>query len=271
MNALTFTLLTRPVHNVDMSPLIPDQLTGKAISKIKAMKLHCGNRSVAVDRLFKVSGIDRENICFLKSREQVNYIGRRMSRGNIKIKGTAGDFLGQKMTGGRIVVYGNAGNWTGSGMTGGEIEINGNSGNFLGAARPGDQYGMSNGTICIAGNAGDRVGDRMRRGIIVIRGDVGDYCGARLLAGTILVLGRVGQFTGYGMKRGTIVLAQRPKRLVATFTSCGQLKMEFLRLLFRQLARRGRQYKVFKEFGPEVHRFAGDLSWCGKGEILILE
>ncbi|MCI0401163.1 MAG: formylmethanofuran dehydrogenase subunit C [Gammaproteobacteria bacterium] len=266
-----FALTARPLQSVDLSPLIPDQLAGKSIAKIKAIELHCGNRSIAVEQLFKVSGNDSENISFLRSSNQLNFIGSEMSYGHIEIRGAVGDFLGKRMKGGRIHVHGNAGNWVGNGMAEGKIEITGDAGDFIGAARPGDQHGMSNGIICVSGNAGDRTGDRMRRGIIIIHGNAGDYCGSRLLAGTIIVLGIAGKLTGYGMKRGTIILGRRPKSIAVTFNTCGQLKMEFLRLLFRQLTHMGRQFKAFNELGPEVERLAGDFACGGKGEILVLQ
>ena len=156
-------------------------------------------------------------------------------------------------------------------MIDGQININGNAGDYVGAGLPGDPYGMTNGLINIKGNAGDRVGDRMRRGIIVIQGKSGDYCGNRIHAGTIIALDRVGKHPGDGMRRGTIVLAKKPKHISATFKSCGNLKMEFLRLLFTQLIKMDPDFEIFKKYGPIAHRFSGDLARNGKGEILILQ
>jgi len=130
---------------------------------------------------------------------------------------------------------------------------------------------MTNGLINIKGNAGDRVGDRMQRGIIIIQGKSGNYCGSRIHAGTIIALDKVGKHPGEGMRRGTIILAKRPAHISATFKSCGNLKMQFLRLLFTQLAGIDTDFEIFKKYGPIAHRFSGDLARKGKGEILILQ
>ena len=136
---------------------------------------------------------------------------------------------------------------------------------------PGDAFGMTEGFINISGSAGDRVGDRMRRGIIIIHNKAGDFCGSRMHAGTILVLGKAGRNVGTGMRRGTIILSKKPKHIVATFKSNGNLKMQFLRLLFTQFATMGKEFSKFQNFDPETHRFSGDLARNGKGEILILQ
>ncbi|MET1124851.1 MAG: formylmethanofuran dehydrogenase subunit C, partial [Archaeoglobaceae archaeon] len=53
-----------------------------------------------------------------------NYIGEKMSGGEIVIKGNAGDFVGTEMKGGRIVIHGSCG-FVGGDMKGGEILIGG--------------------------------------------------------------------------------------------------------------------------------------------------
>ena len=156
-------------------------------------------------------------------------------------------------------------------MSNGHIDIIGNVGNYLGAGLPGDPYGMSDGLIYVAGNAGDRAGDRLRRGFIIIRGKAGDYCGSRMVAGTIIVLDKAGKYPGFGMKRGTLIMAKKPRHIAATFKSCGYLKMQFLRLLFKQLQEMGSQFSIFNKYDPEAHRFVGDLASDGIGEILILQ
>jgi formylmethanofuran dehydrogenase subunit C len=104
----------------------------------------------------------------------------------------------------------------------------------------------------------------------VIKGDTDHYCGSRMLAGTILVLGGVGTSPGLGMRRGTLVLASRPSHIAATFNSCGILKVEFLRLLFKQLSSMHNRLKFLKDFGPEAERFVGDMALGGKGELVVL-
>jgi formylmethanofuran dehydrogenase subunit C len=270
MSALTFTLKHLPDADVDLSPLTPDRLQNLSPARLSALELDCGAGRIKLQRLFKVSGNDPSHIRILKSTVRLSYIGRDMTRGRIEVHGDAGDFLGLDMRGGVLRVQGDAGHWAGSGLRGGRIEITGNAGDYLAAARPAVGPGMIDGMILVHGNVGDRAGDRMRRGIVIILGDAGDYCGARMIAGTILVFGEAGRYPGFDMRRGTIILANKPKIMTATFRSCGELKMEFLRLLFRQLAGISKPLMFLKTTGPESERFAGDLAGLGKGEILIL-
>lgn len=271
MSALTFTLKSQPKFTLDMSPLTPDNLQDLNLDEIKKIKLIYGKEKVKVDELFSVKGNDKNEIIINKSCKQLICVGKKMTMGSITIKGDVGDFLGQTMKNGSITIHGNAGSWAGNGMSGGRINIEGNVGDYTGAGLPGDAFGMRNGLINITGDAGDRVGDRMRRGIIIIQGKAGSYCGSRLHAGTIIVLDKVGKHTGEGMRRGSIILAKKPTHISATFQSCGNLKMQFLRLLFTQLSNISDDLIFFRKYEPIAHRFAGDLARNGKGEILILQ
>lgn len=271
MKPLTFTLKIQPEFTLDLSPLTPDKLSGKTRARIKRTGLQYGKQKLRVEDLFSITGNDAENIMFTKGSENLVSVGREMSFGTIEVNGDTGDFTGQYMQGGKLLVNGNSGTRVGNCMSNGRIEIRGNVGDYLGAGLPGESHGMSNGIIIVSGNAGDRVGDRLRRGYIIIRGKAGDYCGSRMVAGTIIVLGNTGKYPGFGMHRGTIIMGKRPNHISATFKSCGLLKMQFLRLLFKQLAELGTEYAFFTRFGPEAHRFAGDMAARGKGEILILK
>jgi formylmethanofuran dehydrogenase subunit C len=271
MSVLVFTLKTQPKFTLDVSPLTPDKLGGMTNTQIKKIRLRYGKQEIPVDRVFSIKGTNPEKIRINRSSDKLTGIGHCMKSGTIEVYGHAGDYVGQYMQGGHISIQGDAGAWTGSSMSNGHIDIYGNAGDYLGAGLPGDIYGMSNGLIFVSGNAGDRVGDRMRRGLIVIHGNAGNYCGSRIAAGTIIVLNRAGKYPGYGMKRGTIILAKKPRHIIPTFRSCGNLKMQFLRLLFKQLTEMGNQFEIFRKYGPEAHRFSGDLASNGKGEILILQ
>ena len=270
MTALTFTLKQQPKYTLDVSSLIPDTLEGKTLAQIKKISLGYGKEIISVSELFNVKGKDANNIKIEKGCDKLICVGQGMSRGRLEVKGDVGDFLGKDMTDGTLIINGNAGCWAGNGMSGGRIDINGNVGNYIGAGLPGDAFGMTNGLINVRGNAGDRVGDRMRRGIIIIQGKSGNYCASRMHAGTVIVLDKVGKHPGNGMRRGTLILAKKPTHISATFKSCGNLKMQFLRLLFTQLANMGGDFVLFKKYGPIAHRFSGDLARNGKGEILIL-
>jgi len=273
MSALTFKLITEPPQRVDLSALNADSLSGKTVAAIKRMHLPCGNTRIALGSLFEVDGDPAKaaRIKIRKCSEKLDNIGRDLNGGSIEISGNVGDYLGRNMRDGNITLKGTAGNWVGTGMRAGIIEIKGNAGDYLASARPGDPLGMKNGTIHVHGNIGDRAGDRMRRGMVIVEGNAGDYCGARMLAGTIMVLGQAGSFTGFSMKRGTLLLSQAPRHIPATFNDCGQLELGFLRLLFRDLASRHRSLVWLKNFSPLVQRYAGDLAWNGKGELLILQ
>ena len=271
MKPLSFNLKIQPRFTLDLSPLTPDRISGLTNAQIKRISLQYGKQKVSVEELFNVSGNNPKHIIFSKGSENLIAIGHEMSHGLIEVNGNTGDYAGQYMRGGTIIIKGNAGAWVGNRMSDGKIEIKGDVGDYLGAGLPGEPHGMSNGLIIVSGNAGDRVGDRLRRGYIIIRGKAGDYCGSRMVAGTIIVLDKTGKYPGFGMRRGTIIMVKRPTHIPATFKSCGHLKMQYLRLLFKQLSELGKDYAFFNKYVPEAHRFAGDLSSNGKGELLILQ
>jgi len=271
MNPLTFTLKIQPKFTLNVAPLVSENLEGKTLAKIKTLKLVYGNKTIKIDDIFAVKGKDSNHISIEKSCDKLIYVGHGMTKGTIDVKGDVGDFLGQGMKNGTLSVNGNAGSWVGNRMAGGRINITGNACDYVGAGLPGDAFGMTNGLINIVGNAGDRVGDRMQRGIIIIQGKSGNYCGSRIHAGTIIVLDKVGKHPGEGMRRGTIILAKKPAHISATFKNCGNLKMQFLRLLFTQLANMGKEFTFIKKYRPSARRFTGDLARNGKGEILILQ
>lgn len=271
MSALTLTLTACPAESVDMSPLVPDRLRGLRTADVGALRLRCGNRTLRVREIFRVASGEAGRLRVLRSTARLDAVGAGLQAGVIEVHGPVGAQLGRKMAGGSIRVDGDAGVGAGCGMSGGSITITGRAGDFVGAALPGEAAGMTAGTIYIRGDAGDRVGDRQQRGLIVIEGDVGDYCGSRMLAGTIIVLGAAGRYVGAGMRRGTIILRHRPRLIGATFNSCGGLKMEILRLLFRQLPRAHRRLASLKAMKPLAERFAGDLAVGGHGELLVLQ
>ena len=157
MSALTFTLKTNLNQRIDCRALTPNLLAGLSISQINEIKLG----ALKVSDLFTVSGSDNENIVFNNSASALDYIGFKMTRGNITVTGDAGDFLGASMQKGTIICQGNAGD------------------------RVGDQ--MRRGMILIDGNAGDYVASRMTAGTIGIYGKVGQYIGFNMKRGTLLL------------------------------------------------------------------------------------
>lgn len=157
MSALTFTLKTNLTKHIDCRSLTPNLLARLSISQINAIPLGAQK----VSDLFTVSGTDAENIVFNNSASALDYIGFKMTRGNITVTGDAGDFLGASMQKGTIICQGNAGN------------------------RVGDQ--MRRGMILIDGNAGDYVASRMIAGTIGVYGKVGQYIGFNMKRGTLLL------------------------------------------------------------------------------------
>lgn len=270
MKPLSLTLRRNSCARIDMSPLTPDRLAGVTRDAVARLRLQCGRQRISVGDLFDVAGRDASLLQIRRSTAQLFRIGFQMRSGTIYIGGNAGDNLGEGMLGGEIRVRGDAGEWVGASMLGGEISVQGSVGHRTGAALPGQLAGMKGGLIVVEAGAGDRVGERMRGGTIVILGNSGAYVACRMTAGTIIVMGRPGQHIGLGMKRGTLVMGRKLALLPAGFQSAGALKMEFLRLLFKQLGTARKQLNLFRGFGPEAIRMAGDLTVGGKGEILVL-
>lgn len=270
MTPLSLTLRRCALERIDMSPVTPDALQGLGRKSISGMRLQCGRQRHRLGDLFDITGRDAAVVEIRRSTAQLFHIGHGLQGGVVRVRGHAGDGLGERMQDGDITVHGNAGDRAGAGMTGGVITIHGHAGNQTGAALPGQITGMRNGLILVDGDAGDRVGERMRGGTIVVLGNVGAYMACRMAAGTVIAMGRTGPCPGLGMKRGTLVLGRRPRGTLPGFRSAGALKMEFLRLLFKQLGSTRRGLAPFRAFGPEAIRLAGDLSAGGKGEILIL-
>jgi len=266
MSALTFTLKAPPRQRIDMSPLTPDNLTGRSAADIAAIELQCGNRKLRTDALFNIAGTDPGDIVIKNGCGKLDFIGSKMQSGNITVHDGAGSYLGFQMKKGNITLHGNADAFAASGMAGGLIHIHGNVGDFLASAIAGDRKGMKGGTVLITGNAGDRVGDQMRRGIILIEGNAGAYCASRMLAGTIGVMGSVGDYVGFGMRRGTLLLFSQPK-LHSTIQDCGTHTLPFLSLMFNSF--RSLPSKFAGISNNKVRRFAGDVANDGKGEILV--
>ncbi len=270
MTELTFSLKITPQQRVDVSPLTPDNLTGKTLDEIAAIELQTGNRKVRTDDIFAIEGDDASGIVIKNASAKLDYIGKGNSSGKITVEGDAGAYLGFQLKGGVINVSGNVGAYAACELRNGEINIGGNAGDFLGAALPGNKKGMQGGVVIVKGDAGDRVGDHLRRGAILIEGSAGAYLGSRMTAGTIGVLGDVGAYPGYAMKRGTLLLIKAPISLPATFNDCGTHTLGFLPLLLKGFLGYQTQFGALAGTVKRVRRYAGDMSGAGKGEILVV-
>ena len=268
MSPLTFTLKHKPDQRVDMSPLVCNFLKELALADIAALTLQSGKRKLRVDDLFTIDGSDAQNIIIKNSVAKLDFIGKELDGGSIKVSGDAGAYLGMGMKAGEIKVSGNAGLYAACEMKKGYLEISGNAGDFLGAALPGNKMGMKGGTILVKGCVGERAGDHMRRGNILIEGNAGDYCGSRMTAGTIAVMGQTGRYLGYAMRRGTLLLWNQPQ-LSASFNDCGTHTLAFLPILFASFKTLNSRFADASTAFNRVQRYAGDMSEIGRGEVLV--
>lgn len=268
MSALTLSLKYNPHQRLDMSPLVCNKLLDKSVAEIAALTLQNGNEKVRVDTLFDISGDDCQQIIIRNCSDKIDYIGKQLSEGTITIEGDVGAYLAIAMTGGSITVHGNSGIFTACELLDGYVQVNGNAGDFVGAALPGNKKGLQGGMVLIKGNVGARAGDHMRRGTLLVEGNAGDYLGSRMTAGTIAVMGTVGSYIGYAMHRGTLLLWQQPK-IPANFKDCGSHTLAFLPLLFTSFKHLDSKFSGrFVSFN-RVHKWGGDISEMGLGEILL--
>ncbi|CAL1240651.1 formylmethanofuran dehydrogenase subunit C [Candidatus Methylocalor cossyra] len=269
MTALTFSLKAESRQRIDVSPLTPDNLAGKTVAEIGAIPLQTGNRQVPTGQLFTIEGDDTRTLVFKGATAKLDYLGKAMASGEIRVEGGVGSYLGLHLNGGRIVVVGDAGAFAACEMKKGEIVIRGHAGDFLGAALPGNRKGMAGGVVLVKGDVGDRAGDHLRRGTLLIEGNAGAYLGSRMTAGTIAVLGQVGDHLGYAMGRGTLLLAQPPVAIPPTFNDCGTHTLSFIPLLLKGFAGLDTRFAGMGDALKRVRRYAGDMSQLGKGEILV--
>lgn len=269
---IRFILRGDPGQRIDVSPLTPNGLQCLSLESIRKIPLHVGSYVEEVGGLFEIEGDNTQSIRFENPRGKLDLLGKGMRHGLIEVEGDAGSYLGMQMRGGVIKVKGSVDAFAACEMIEGKISIDGDAGDFLGAALPGSKKGMRGGLVQIFGDAGDRVGDHMRRGIILIKGSSGEYLGSRMTAGTILVEGCVGRFLGYGMNRGTILLVQTPEFIPPTFSNCGRHSIGFLSLFFRNIqVDENLSLKCLSDLFVHVHRYSGDVSALGQGEILVAQ
>ncbi len=194
MSALTFTLKSISASKLDCRRITPNTLADLSLTQIKNLSLLNTKNSHKVSDFFEVSGENSQNIIFKNTNNQLDYIGHKMTSGQIIIEGDCGDFLGANMQGGTIVCQGNAGD------------------------RLGDQ--MRRGLILIDGNVGDYCGSRMIAGTIGVLGGIGKYTGFAMKRGTIILKKPVGVLTNHS-------------NFHVTIQDCGTHTLPFLALLFQ--------------------------------------
>jgi formylmethanofuran dehydrogenase subunit C len=264
---ITLTLKEQPNVPLEAEVLSPDRTVGLANDAIRALPIFLGKRQRRLDDFFDVEGADSDHLEIHSDASKIKWIGRAMTRGQITIKGNAGMHLGAYMKGGAIEVSGNAADWVGAEMSDGLIRIRGNAGGQVGAAYRGSLAGMKGGAILIGGSAGLEVGMRMKRGIIAVNGPARDFAGLQMKGGTI-VLGAGAEIrTGAWMFRGTIV-SLKPLQMLPTFSPAAAYTPTFLRIYAKHLQTFGVSIPIDPEDGV-YHRFSGDSSVPGKGEIFV--
>jgi formylmethanofuran dehydrogenase subunit C len=266
---LTLTLKEAPSVPLEAEVLSPDTMAPLTIDGIRALPVLLGKRQRRLDDFFDVDGEPGEDVEIRGDVHRVKWIGRGMTRGVLRILGSAGMHLGSAMAGGTIEVWGDAGDWLGAEMSGGTIRVHGDAGGQVGAAYRGGPSGMRDGLIVVDGSAGLEVGMRMKRGTIVIGGPVRDFAGLQMKGGTIVLRRGAELRTGAWMNRGTI-LSLEPLDLLPTFAYAAAYNPTFLRLYARRLAALGCPLP-FEEAEGSYRRYTGDAAVPGRGEILVWE
>jgi len=266
---ITLTLKEKHAIPLDAEVISPDHFLGKSPAEIAKLEVSYGNQVAQIGDFFTVTGDGAEEILVEGDASFVKHIGEGMTQGRLTVHGDVGMHLGAKMRGGEIIVNGNTSDWAGAEMRGGFIHIKGNAGHGLGAGYRGSPRGMNRGVIVVEGNTLNETGAFMRRGLIVVFGDVGDFAGTFMIAGTLMVFGQVGARAGAGIKRGTIV-AYHPLELLPTFRYDCRYQPGFLRLALQSLRQRGLEISA-EYLSGYYHRYSGDFTSLGKGEILIYD
>jgi formylmethanofuran dehydrogenase subunit C len=265
VKALLLALRTNPDERLDLSPLVPNRLSGTTAAEIAKLELQTGRHRITVGDMFRVSSGDTQHIRIEGATDRLDQIGQEMAGGEIVVEGDVGNQAGRLMTGGRLSIKGSAGHWVASGMAGGHIDIAGTTGDRLGGPLPGEMAGMRGGVVVIRGDVGERVGDRLRRGTIIVEGRSGAFAGSRMIAGTLMLRRRAGPLPGYLMRRGTIVLAGGCDELSPTFLDCGVHDLIAVRLLAAFV--KDHSAVAASALRPPLRRLAGDMAVLGKGEI----
>lgn len=265
----TLTLTKPPVAPLEVHGLAPHHVQGMSAMEMAELPVMHGNETRMLGDFFKIEDADAPEILWKGDLGLVKNIAAGMMHGQVLVQGNAGMHLGAGMTGGEIHVFGDVGDWAGAEMKGGKIHIRGNAGHGLGGAYRGSRRGMNRGLILVEGNAGNETGAAMRRGLIVVTGNAGDFAGAFMTAGTILVFGQLGMRAGAGLLRGSIVAFQPPE-LLPTYRYACKYQPDFLRLILQRLRREGLSIPE-EYFSRSFHRYNGDCTRLGKGEILVYD
>lgn len=237
--------------------LKPELFEEKQLSEALNVEVYEGNKRKHLEELFKVKEVgeaEETTLEFIGDLSKVRRVGRKMSRGIVRVKGIAGIGFGEAMRGGKIIIEGSAGPWLGAKMKGGSIEVYGDVGDFLGGAYRGENLGMRGGAIVVHGKAGWNIGYKMKNGLITVDGDAGGFPGIHMIGGTIFIKGGCGKGAGAFMKNGRVIVLGYIPSILASFS------FEEIRPSIRVEAERlkGRFYT-----------FIGDLNEKGSGRLFV--
>ena len=243
MSALTFELKHMPDQRLDLSPLVPAKLAGLNRKEIEALQIGTTRQKLTVGDAFKVKGKDSNTLHFAGTDARCDKIGAQLSGGEIHVEGDVGAYLGTFMKSGKIAVRGSTGALAAASMAGGHIAIWRNVGDQACGVGVGDTMGMKGGFVTIGGNAG-----------------------GRMIAGTLLLKRGAGRYAGFGNRRGSLIFTEKPRDILPTYSDCGVMEFDYLRLLEQWLRGQGMSIRL----GAKARRLMGDMAVLGKGEMLIL-
>jgi formylmethanofuran dehydrogenase subunit C len=260
---------------IEAEVITPEGFAGRTPAEIERLPVGHGGVEARLGDFVAASGSADDAVRLEGDFSRVTRIGQGMARGRIEVGGDVGGHVGAQMRNGEVVVHGSAGDWAGAEMRGGLLRIEGSAGNLVGSAYRGSEKGMRGGVILVSGSVGGESGAAMRRGLIVVGSTAAALTGVRMIAGTVFVFGALGAGTGLGLKRGTVVtyggVGAAPSGggadLLPTFAYDCAYRPAWIGLYLRQLSAWG--VPVPAEVADGVyHRYSGDLTEVGKGEIL---
>lgn len=87
-----------------------------------------------------------------------------------------------------------------------------------------------------------------------------------MIAGTLLLKRGAGRYAGYGNRRGSLIFMDKPRNILPTYSDCGVMEFDYLRLLEKWLRDQGMRIRL----GAKARRLMGDMAVLGKGEMLII-
>jgi formylmethanofuran dehydrogenase subunit C len=270
MSAFTTLSLRAPLDaRLEVEGVTADRLGQLSERDIASLPVWLGARTAKLADFFVVRGGRSPRVRVEGDVSNVHGLGAGTADGELIIDGNAGGWVAAGMTGGMVTVLGSVGDDAGVGMAGGTLHVRRNAGDRLGAATPGASRGMTGGEILVRGSAGTEAAARIRRGLVIVAGDAGGHAGRAMIAGTLVVIGRTGPEPCRGSKRGSLI-ATGGVTVPATYRYACTWQPPFVRLLMTYLRRQYGLPVTDRMLDGLYHRYCGDASAPGKGEILAL-